>query len=126
MNHVWDFYQREQKRKEEGYKSNQIFLHNQQLQHILKPLLHKIDRKNYEKEEREANRMCVQCSIWDLKYRNNFENPKVAITQANFISLILEREAIENKNYLKQETERIMYQLQHVYPHTFQYYKRGK
>lgn len=116
MNHFYahQWYENEQKKKEEFRKSQEISLINRNLQNILHRMERWFDRKDYEEEARAVNRLLVQSHIWDMTYANNFENEQVAFEQGLLIYTILIRESFEDKHCLLNEVDRFMRQLGNI------------
>jgi len=128
MNHFYahQWYEKEQKRKEEFQKKQNISLINRNLQRILHQMEGSIHREDYEKEASVVNRMLIQSHIWNMTYANNFENGQVAVEQGLLIYTILMRESLENKTYYLNEVERYMRQLAHVDYNLYLEYGRRK
>ncbi|WP_442638031.1 hypothetical protein [Rossellomorea marisflavi] len=87
-----DWFLKEEEKRENLRKSNEISLLNQQLSRLIKRLSGFVSLEDYEEEAMEFSRQLVQSSIWSLGYRNNFENPRVLSLQAGWITLVLKRE----------------------------------
>lgn len=110
------YFEKQQEKERKMQRANQIALINQNLKQILQKLQGFIEREKYEKEVRILSRPVASASIWDITYRNNMENPDVAISQGVLIYTILQKEGekIPNGKYLIQELERFMRQLGNI------------
>jgi len=120
--HQW--YQKEQKKKEDAHRANTISLINRNLNNLLSRLSNKIDKDVYDDIVSSLEQVLVSSGIWHLQYRNNFENPKVAIAQASLISLITKHEKKKEWMYFEHEAERFMHQLQFVYSNAHYEYRQ--
>lgn len=115
MHPMIDWWMKEQEKKKDLVRANEIALINRQLQELLHRIAHKIDRAKYKKEADQAGRgKLVQCSIWNITYRNNMENPDVALSQGLLISYILKHEEMENKSRFQEEVDILMRRLGNV------------
>ncbi|PLS19299.1 hypothetical protein CVD28_02480 [Bacillus sp. M6-12] len=114
MHHL-NWYHQQQEKKKDQMKKNDISLINQELKRLLQRLQSFINREDYEKEARKANRYVVQSSIWNVGYRNNMESEQVAVQQALLIQAILKREEeAPHSRAIQEETERLMRRLGNV------------
>lgn len=113
-----EWYMKEEQKRKDRQKENQIELLNQQFFRLIEKLSYQLDRKKYEKEEAVYNRQLVQCSIWRIGYRNNFINPKVLTLQAGWLFHILQEEkglgTIENEVYLTREVASLIYRIRNI------------
>lgn len=85
-----NWYQNQEKKREDNYKNNQIGLINKNLQNILHQMEREIDKSRVEMQEKHINRQLQSCHIWNIGYINNFENKKIALEQGVFIQLLLQ------------------------------------
>lgn len=118
------WYEKEKEKRQNALNHEQIMRINQQLQSILLRLQVNIDQQQYEDVIHKFSYSIVQSSIWNLKYRNNFENPEVALAQAVLIQTIIMRENMNSQRYIKQVVDNLMIQLSHVSPLIYQDYRR--
>ncbi|WCK57402.1 hypothetical protein PP175_25380 (plasmid) [Aneurinibacillus sp. Ricciae_BoGa-3] len=124
--HPFDWYQEQEKQREDSMKANAISLINRDLQRVLHRVEQHINREDYEKEAQQVNRHLVQSSIWRLGYRNNMENENVALEQALFIQQVLLKEELPNKHDLQQEVDTLMRRLGNVDWGLYGQYNRRK
>lgn len=102
-----NWYEKQKSRREESIRNQDTSDINRQLNNILQQIESKIEKERFQLQEQSVQRHLVQSSIWQLGYRNNFENPQVAIEQAVLIYLVvLATESIPD--YRLREVEGIM------------------
>lgn len=110
----YEWWMEQQEKKEMMRKANEIASINWQLQKILRELEPQIDRKKYEHEARIVERHLSACSVWNITYRNNLENERVALWQGLFISHILENEDVKDGQHLQRKVDALMRQLGNI------------
>lgn len=116
MMHHLNWYEKQQEKKRDNHKANEISLLNQGLKRQLKRVQSFIKRQDYLEESRKLSRPIVQSNIWDIGWRNNLENPEVAVAQAMLIQTVLKREGsmIKNSNSIQHEVDNLMRRLGNV------------
>ncbi|MFF2531311.1 hypothetical protein ACFVS2_20625 [Brevibacillus sp. NPDC058079] len=115
MHHL-DLWRNDQKRKRDMMIANDIALLNRQLQELLHRMIPKIDQTKYQQEaERAGCRKLVKCTIWNIAYRNNMENPDVVLCQGLFIAYLLNSERnLEEKNLYVQKLDALMRRFRNI------------
>lgn len=111
MAHQW--WEREQERKENSRNQYNAHLINNQLHQMIRSLKHQFvkDKGVYESFVKAANRHLQSCSLWDIKYLNNLENPEVSILQYFLVYSILDKEEVDYKKRYEQELRQIKNQI---------------
>lgn len=111
--HQLNWYAKEQERKKEHHLKNEALLVNQQLKVLLQRVQSFINRENYLQEARKQSATIVQSSVWNVIWRNNMENPEVALAQAMLLECILQRdsEVIKNGKGIQMEVRNLMRRL---------------
>ena len=89
QHYAMNWYQDQQKKKENNYQKGQISSINRNIQDILHRLESEIDKDKVAVQEKHINRHLVSCLIWRMGYINNFESERVALEQGVFLQLIL-------------------------------------
>lgn len=121
-----NWYTKEHERKKEHHVKNEAVLINQQLKILLKCVQSFINREDYLQEARKQSHPIVQSSIWNITWRNNMENPKVALAQAMLLECILQRdfEVIKNGKGIQMEVKNLMRRLGNSFTGLYQNYCR--
>lgn len=107
-----EWHRKETEKREDLRKKNDIRNINRQLSEILSFLVNKVDKSTYEPQVRLMERVVVRCTLWQIRYANNYENPKVAIAQAVLIDLVVKTEEKKEWEHLLMKSERL---IQHLY-----------
>lgn len=110
----YEWWMEQQEKKEMMRKANEIASINWQLQKILRELEPQIDPQKYEREARIVERHLSSCSVWNITYRNNLEDERVALWQGLFISHILENENVKDGQYLQRKVDELMRRLGNI------------
>lgn len=107
----WEKEQERKKKASENFEANNI---NRQLNNMIQKLRYNVvqDESVYEEYVRFANSRLVQCSIWDITYRNNMENPIVGVLQYYLALAILIKDGGEENEYMLHELRRLRNRLE--------------
>jgi hypothetical protein len=112
--HHFDWFAKQQADKKQAMEESQISNINHQLRQLIMGLPGTIAKEKYDSITNEARKFLVQSTLWNLSYRNNFENPQVAVAQAILIVKVAKDENLDNKRYLIDQADRFMGQLGHI------------
>lgn len=107
MHHL-DWYHKQEEKRKDSRKRNDISLINQELKSLLQRAQSFINREDYKEEASLANRFVQQSSIWNVGYINNMESASVAVEQALLLKVILKRDG-ENINHGKAMNSEVDY-----------------
>lgn len=123
MHHL-NWYQNEEKKREQESKSTDISFINQELKVLLQRTQSFINREEYEDYARKASSVVQQSSIWNVGYINNMENERVAVEQALLLKAIFERDAesIPHSDAMDYEVESLMRRLSNITPSLYASY----
>lgn len=114
QHYAMNWYQDQQKKKENNYQKGQISSINRNLQDILHRLESEIDKDKVAVQEKHINRHLVSCLIWRMGYINNFESERVALEQGVFLQLILKLSESGNLKHYESQVERYMRNLGNI------------
>lgn len=113
-----DWFMKEEEKRNNMRKENEIELLNLQFKRLIEPLAYTLDKTKYRQEEQSFNRQLVSCTIWNLGYRNNYINSDVLVLQAEWLLLVLEKEAglgtIKHEVQLKRELGSLIHRIRNV------------
>lgn len=106
-----NWYEKQKEKSELLRKAHEVTIINQGLRELLIKLNFKLENKDkYEDFEfrlrNEYN--VVQSTLWDLKWRNNFESEKVALAQGLLLNHILKTENKKEFSYIENQLEMFM------------------
>lgn len=118
-----EWHRKETEKREDRRKRNEVQNINRQLHRILSVLVNKVDKSAYEDQVRFISRDVVNCSLWQIRYANNYENPKVAVAQATLIELVIKTERKKEWNHLLLTSERLVQHLHHINTNAYHEHK---
>ena len=113
MHHL-HYYMEMQKKKEEQRNTQDIYYVNSHLRQHIQSLKKHINKDDYKADVMELMHYTQGVNIWNVEYRNNLENPRVALAQGVLAWRIIERAEVPNKEHERNKVKRLMMLLGHV------------
>ena len=103
-----------QKKQEKRREAQDVSFVNNHLRVLIQELKRYVNKEDYKEDVRKLTRHIGHVDLWNVRYLNFLEDPRVALAQGVLAWRIIEREEIPYKNRERNKVERLIRMLGHV------------